>query len=101
MPLIETKYRYSVGEDSTFDRSYKLMAWDWEQLTFDLDEDYDDLEDLAERCAEDFHSEHDGWERSSWVNDSIVIKVWKDENTSVSFDVYLEYTPSFSATRTS
>lgn len=99
MPLIDTKYRYSVDQDSTFDQSYKLRAYDWENVSFDLDDEYD-LESLAERCAEDFHGEHDGWERNSWSGgEPLVIKVWKDENTSVSFDVYLEYTPTYSATR--
>jgi hypothetical protein len=54
---------------------------------------------LAEKCAADFHDNHDGWEYSRWPNDDLLFIIF-DENMKLvgKFNVYLEFEPSFSAT---
>lgn len=59
-----------------------------------------EYEMLAEKCADDYRSNHDGWEHESWVNDSLPFILYDSKmNLIGTFDVYLEYEPSFSATR--
>ncbi|MDX7989189.1 hypothetical protein FE392_18050 [Xenorhabdus sp. 12] len=48
---------------------------------------------LAEECAEDYYSNHDGWERN-WP---ITIHVFSDGNHIGEFSVELESEPVFSA----
>ena len=49
---------------------------------------------VAEDCAEDFHSNHDGWE-SKWPLD---FKVWYDFGEVLGvFQIEREYEPLFSA----
>lgn len=67
-----------------------------------IDEDADpwEYEWLVEQLAQDYHSNHDGWEHSSWPNGSIEFWLY-DENKKFmdKYEVYLEYEPSFSAHR--
>ncbi len=98
MSMIDTPYRYSTYDDAEFDTAYTLRVYDWKNPKYDHDDEYD-LGYLAEACAEDYYSNHDGWEHRSWTSgsDSITFYIWLDENTKVVYDVYLEFQPSFSA----
>ncbi len=64
---------------------------------------YDEFEVswLVEEMAKDYYMNHDGWERSdSWMNNSRTFAVWdSDRNFIGTFDVCLEYEPTFSAWR--
>jgi len=98
MSVIKTDYKYSVDESDTYDGAYYLYLYDWKRTDFDLTDEWD-LERLAQECASDYHSNHDGWEHRSWNNGSEPKEfwIWIDENTKVKFDVYLEYEPRFDA----
>lgn len=73
-------------------RRHKL-ALDQSYATYELDDDC--FEDLAVACAEDFHSNYDGWE-SEWPR---VITLYATETgPALAFmEVDREYTPSFNA----
>ena len=98
MPMIKTDYKYSVYEDDTYDDAYYLYRYDWKTGKYDLNSEWD-LQSLVEECAEDYHSNHDGWEHTSWNrgNESKEFWIWTDENTKVKFDVWLEFEPRFDA----
>lgn len=98
MSLVYTNYKYSYYNDDRYDNAFVLQRYDWQRLEFDLTDDFD-LESLAEQCAEDFYDNHDGWEYGNWCSGSepITFYIWVDENTKVSYDVYMEFNPSFSA----
>lgn len=93
MNSTETLYYYSVG-----DSEYRYTNDSMTDVDFD---DAWDVELLAEQCAEDYHSNHDGWEDKKWNSglSNVRIWLWKDNNTKIGFDVHLEYVPSFSAKR--
>lgn len=60
--------------------------WD---ITDDIDQSW-----IAEECADDFHSNHDGWE-STWP---MKFKLWDPQGNVVGvFEVDREYTPTFHA----
>lgn len=77
------------------------VVWDDEEGTEGLEPDYsfdsvwdtDDLEQLAEEAAEDYHSNHDGWE-ASWP---VKFAIFKGGNLLGKCEVELEFSPSFSA----
>jgi hypothetical protein len=98
--MIKTKYRYSVEEDDTYEDAYSLYMYDWKCQEYDLSDKWD-LEVLVEECAEDFHSNHDGWEISSWNDgrEPLRFYIWIDEQTKVAYDIHLEYQPSFTTVR--
>jgi len=98
MSVIKTDYKYSVDESDTYEDAYYLYRYDWQTGRYDLTDEFD-LECLAQECASDYHSNHDGWEHRSWNNGSEAKEfwIWIDENTKVKFDVYLEYEPRFDA----
>ena len=100
MPLIKTDYRYSVYEDDSYEDAYYLHCYDWQDLKYDLEDEFD-LQDLAEKCADDFYSNHDGWEYSGWNNGSYLqpFYIWTSETTKVKFEVQCEFTPEFHAYR--
>lgn len=51
----------------------------------------------AEKCAEDFFDNHDGWERSDW-RDGVKFTLWRDDRTLIgTFSVVMEMQPSFTA----
>lgn len=52
----------------------------------------DDLEWIAQECAEDFHNEHDGWE-SRWPRNFTLLD--DSGNELGTFKVDREYEPSF------
>jgi hypothetical protein len=98
MSMIDTKYRYSVESPGEYDHAYTLRGYDWQLSNYDLEDEYD-LEMLAERCAHDHYSNHDGWEYRSWCNgnEPINVYIWTSETTNVHYEVWLEYSPQFSA----
>ncbi len=98
MSYIKTEYKYTVDESDTYADSYFLYRYDWQTAKYDLDDEFD-LQYLAEVCAEDFHSNHDGWDYSAWNNgrDSMPFFIWTSETTKVRFDVSVEYEPRFHA----
>lgn len=81
-----------TGEEYLFDIEHRKVddidEWEWEML--------------AQACAEDYLHNHDGWEHKSWCGGGDPMEFWLyDENKVMigKFDVYLEYEPTFSATR--
>jgi hypothetical protein len=98
--LIDTMYRYSYYEDETYDDAFILQVYDWQRKVYALDDEFD-LESLAERCAEDFLHNHDGWDYGSWTQGTqpITLYIWIDENTKIAYNVHLEYEPTFTATK--
>ena len=97
MSMVKTNYRYSVDdENETYEDAYYLHLYDWQNQNYDLTDKWD-LEVLVDLCANDFHSNHDGWEIRSWNQGSTPLRfyIWIDEQTKKAFDVYLEYQPSF------
>lgn len=58
-----------------------------------------ELKWLVEDMAKDFFHNHDGWEiANSWHGDSRDFAVWdSDKNFLGTFEVVLEYEPTFSA----
>jgi len=98
MTTVKTNHRYSVDENESYEEAFLLSVNDWERSSFDLDDDWD-AENLAEKCAEDYRDNHDGWERVAWNNSSksLEIWLWKNETEKIKFDVYLEFVPSYSA----
>ncbi len=93
-----TEYRYTTYEDETYERSWVYVPPSWQTSGYDLTDEWD-LANLAEACADDYHSNHDGWEHRSW-NDgsgSVTFYIWTSETTKVRYDVWLEYQPHFSA----
>lgn len=77
-------YWYSVGNSST---------------RYCLETNWHDVDDpvvrrwLVDECAEDYHSNHDGWE-DSWP---LTITLWESEssNNGWSFEVEREMAPEF------
>lgn len=93
---IETQYKYSVDEEC-YNDAYSLHLYDWERQDYDLEDDWD-LEFLAEKCAENYRDFHDGWEISSWNrgDEPIQLWIWKNENESIKFEIWLEFNPTYS-----
>lgn len=62
---------------------------------------YDDIECqwLVEEMANDYFSNHDGWDSAdSWSRNAIVFALWDSEKNFVGkFTVTLEFEPTFSA----
>ncbi len=56
---------------------------------------------MVEEMAKDFFHGRDGWEiADSWHGDSRTFAVWDDNKNLIGkFDVYLEYEPTFQASR--
>ncbi len=81
----KNKYFYSI--DNAADCYEIESIWDIEE----------DGEYLAEDAAENYHSEHDGWE-DTWP---IKINLHKEDEGDVvaTYGVDLEHTPTFSATK--
>lgn len=83
--------RWSCENESTIEK-HNCHQIDFHQLAGEWD-----YEDLVERCADDFHSNHDGWEYRDWPNNSMPFHLFDhDMNYIGKFDVYLEFCPSFS-----
>jgi hypothetical protein len=95
-----TGYFYSVEDnnDDHFEDAYELWAYDWNIRRYDLDDDLD-IQHLAEACADDFVSNHDGWECSSWLNGNHekLFYIWKDSTTKIAVRIYAEPTVHFNA----
>lgn len=70
------------------------------EVEHDVCEDEWEYEWLVEKCAKDYHSNHDGWEHSSWPNDSIEFWLYDQDKKFIGkYEVYLEFDPTFSAYR--
>jgi hypothetical protein len=78
---------YSRGEG---EYRYEMTTHDAWVIT-----DPDDHEHLAEKCADDFHSEHDGWE-ANWPL-RITLYATKTGPAVATFEVEREYEPRFNA----
>ena len=79
-------YKYFLpDEGQTVDDAYKVES------KTDFNEPWKTL--IAEDCADDFHSNHDGWE-SNWP---ITITVVAPDGDSATFKVDREAVPSFYA----
>ena len=66
--MSDTTVWYSVSDDDCRWELTVKGAWD-------MNDEFD-AESVAEECAEDFHSNHDGWEYR-WP---LTIKLWADED---------------------
>ena len=79
------KFRYWIPEEGGWAGDYYTVESTW---------DKEELEYVAEDCAEDFHSNHDGWD-----NDWPIEFVIADEAGEVlgTFNVHMEARPEFSA----
>lgn len=97
------EYRYSVdhypdSRDNAY--VYKPPKYKYTAVReYDLDDPYD-LETIVEECADDYWSNHDGWEHRSWSEGSstLTFTIWVDDERSVDFDVSIDFTPTFYAT---
>lgn len=70
------------------------------EIEFHKIEDEWDYDDLLERCAEDYHSNHDGWDDDSWHNNDLKFYLFDSTMKFLgAFNVYLEFNPSFYVTR--
>lgn len=87
--------------------SWEQLEPDGNEYLFEVDhrkiDDIDEWEweSLAETCAEDYYSNHDGWEHRSWPQgDPMEFWVYDESKKMIGkFDVYLEFEPTFSARR--
>lgn len=79
---MKTKYKYSIDEDDFYEIE---STWTEENLEY-----------LAEDCAEDYHSNHDGWE-SHWPLRITIARL--DETILGKFEVELYHQPEFQATK--
>ena len=75
------KYKYQVGRDDL-------------QFAFDIKSSNDDVEEIAQEAADDFFSNHDGWEHS-WPSDFYIYG--EDGLLLGACKVEMEMTPYFSA----
>lgn len=83
---------YSARDDGhrfmlDLDGSYTLMDAE--------DASIDELGDVAELCADDWHSNHDGWE-AQWPR-KFTLYAGKEGPALAEFEVDREHVPSFSA----
>lgn len=80
---------YFDDDSVDLDDLYQIETmWD---ITDDIDQGW-----IAEECADDFHSNHDGWE-SSWP---IEFKLWSDKGVVIGvFEVDRDVQPVFHAYR--
>lgn len=90
------KYYYTVDNDD-YIYDYQVPKYKY-QMQYDLTDDWD-LETLAEDCAEDWFSNHDGWERRSWSEGTPVrFNLCNDKGEVIaSYDIECEYEPRFNA----
>jgi hypothetical protein len=80
--------KIKYGIDNDLDNSYEMEIKEYDELA--------DLEYIAERCAEEFHSAHDGWEHS-WPID---FHLWNESDKLLGiFIVDREAEPVFYARR--
>jgi hypothetical protein len=56
--------------------------------------DRDDIDYIAEECAEDFYHNHDGWEHQ-WPKTFFIFD--ESENLLGTFEIHLEHQPTFRA----
>jgi hypothetical protein len=60
-----------------------------------------EVEWLVEEMSKDFFDNHDGWELAdAWAGQERIFAVWDDNKNFIGqFDVYLDYEPTFRASR--
>lgn len=84
----EKEYQYCrIWDDDTSNEGLEA------DYSFNSVWDADELEYLAEAAAGDYHSNHDGWE-ADWP---LRFAIFKDDILLGKCEVYLEFSPSFSA----
>lgn len=85
-----TLYYNPRGDDTGYRHLLTLVG------DYDLADD-DTHEDIAEMCAQDWHTEKDGWE-GEWPR---VFSLYRDKTgpAFARFEVQREYEPQFSATK--
>jgi len=87
---------------------YYCNCWDFNAEDINIDDCYDiehdkcedewEYEWLVEKCAEDYHSNHDGWEHRSWPNGTLPFFLFDSEMNLIGvYNVALEFEPSFAA----
>lgn len=76
---------------------YHYRQGDWDDL-YDFESTWnpENSDYIAEEVAEDYFSNHDGWE-SSWPTDFEIFDL--DGNSLGVYSVELEHTPTFSASK--
>ena len=77
------------GEEHLFEFEHSECEDEWER------------EWLVEAIADDYHSNHDGWEHRSWQNGE-PMEFWvfdSDKKMIGKYDVYIEYEPRFHSRR--
>ena len=87
------EYRYTVDENNDgYDDAFVIRRM--RQIDFD---DKWQIESLAKDCAGDYYDNHDGWDYRSWINGSahIDLTIWENEETKHTFQVEVEFDPSF------
>jgi hypothetical protein len=87
------EYRYTVDENNDgYDDAFVIRRM--RQIDFD---DRWQIESLAKDCASDYFHDHDGWDYRSWVNGNthIDLTIWENEETKHTFQVDIEFHPSF------
>lgn len=87
------EYRYTVDENNDgYDDAFVIRRM--RQIDFD---DKWQIESLAKDCAGDYYDYHDGWDYRSWTNGNthIDLTIWENEETKHTFQVEVEFDPSF------
>jgi hypothetical protein len=87
------EYRYTVDENNDdYDDAFVIRRM--RQIDFD---DKWQIESLAKDCAGDYYDNHDGWDYRSWINGNthIDLTIWENEETKHTFQVEVEFDPSF------
>ena len=99
MALIKTKYRYNVvnyANEESYDDAFVLWLYDWKNTNYSFEDDWD-RESLAKECASHYFNCNEGWDHRSWTNgnEPLTFIIWFSESVSFSYEVYMEYEPSF------
>lgn len=87
------QYRYTVDENNDgYDDHFVIFRM--RQIDFDAARD---LQSLVTECAEDYYYNHHGLDYRSWINGNahIDLTIWENRETNHTFQVEVEYNPSF------
>lgn len=97
------EYRFSVDgfSEIDYDDAYIYDAGDNELDYYNLQDKWE-LRFLAHACAAQFFKEHRGQEMEDWNNsEPLRFCIWIDEESYVTYDIYVDYDPIFTALLTS
>jgi len=87
------EYRYTVDENNDgYDDAFVV----YRMHRTDFDAAWDHLP-LAISCAEDYYHNHHGCNYRSWINNNthIDLTIWENRETKHTFQVEVEFDPSF------